>query len=196
MRSRTAIFPMAFLAGLAMFPAAATAHVTPNIQLVPRGQFLREGLPGAARFFEKTISLNTEQSGQLKRETGWAPKRENTRVYVGRDSAGQSVGTVAFLWMAWEHGPVGVGVAFDRDGTVTRVEVTDAAEEPLVWLRPIIAEGGLRCFTGLPLSKEPAPEAVTMHHAGPMSRFCARVLCEAVSRAQALERVMLRSSER
>jgi hypothetical protein len=181
----------------ALAAAAGFAHVTPNVKLVPRGEFLRESLPGAAQFFEKPVSLSPSQSAELHRSVGWSPKPEDTRVYVGRDAAGRSVGTVEFLWMAWEHGPVAVGVAFDPQGTVTRVEVTDAAEEPLVWLRPIIAEGGLRCFTGLPLSAEPQPDAVTAHHhAGPMSRFCAKVLCEAVSRAQALERVLLHAGEK
>ncbi len=174
----------------AFFSAAvAAAHITPNVQLVRRGEFLKESLSGAEHFFEKQLMISGSQGAAIREVTGWSPSAEDTRVYVGRDAKGSLVGTVVFLWVASEHGPVGVGVAFDPRGAVRRAVVTDVASEPLAWVRPLIEAGGLQAFSGLPAGARPDSSRVASGVAAPMSRYYARILAQAVERAQQVERV-------
>jgi hypothetical protein len=183
------------------FPMLATflvawpleAHITPNVSLIGRGEFLRRNLPGATRFFEKQMMISGPDGASLRRETGWVPSEEDTKVYVGRDARGDLVGTVIFLWLSTQHGPAGIGVAFAPDGTVRRVAVTDVGSEPLAWVRPLLDAGGLAAFEALAPGAPPDAARVAPGVSGAMSRYYARVLAGGVARAQALERVLARA---
>jgi hypothetical protein len=176
--------------GVAVFlsAAVAAAHITPNVQLVKRGEFLKESLPGAERYFEKQLMLSGAAGDAIRQATGWSPTAEDTRVYVGRDGKGDLVGTVVFLWLASEHGPVGFAAAFDAGGTVRRAAVTDVGSEPLAWVRPLIEAGGLQSFAGLGLQARPDPSRVAPSVTAPMSRYYARILADGIVRAQHVER--------
>jgi hypothetical protein len=113
-------------------PLALPAHITPNVSLVARGEFLKQSLPGATRFFEKEMMISRGDGAAIRKATGWAPSEEDTKIYVGRDAQGQLVGTVVFLWMTSQHGPVGIGVVFQPDGAVRRVAVTDVGSVRLL----------------------------------------------------------------
>jgi hypothetical protein len=179
-----------FLSAVALMGAAlAGAHVTPNVELVRRGDFIRQSLPGAVRFSEKVLMIGGPDMDKIKKATGWTPSEEDAKIYLGRDSAGRLVGSVAFVWMPSEHGPLGVGVAFDPDGKVLRAEVTDVGTEPLAWVRPLVSENGLSGLQGLGLDEKPTPSKIAPSVQGTMNRYYAGVISEAVSRAQALERV-------
>jgi len=178
------------LAGIALFlcAAAASAHITPNVQLVKRGEFLKESLPGAERYFEKQLMLSGAVGTAIRQATGWSPTAEDTRMYVGRDGKGELVGSVVFLWIPSEHGPVGLAVAFDPHGTIRRAAVTDVASEPLAWVRPLIDAGGLQSFVGLGHGEKPDPSHVAPAVTASMSRYYAQILAEGVARAQQVER--------
>jgi hypothetical protein len=178
-----------------LFPLALAAHITPNVSLVARGEFLKQGLPGATRFFEKEMMISRGDGAAIRKATGWAPSEEDTKVYVGRDAQGQLVGNVIFLWMSSQHGPVGVGVAFRPDGTVRRVAVTDIGSEPVVWVRPLIDGGGMDAFEGLAAGAAPDPSRVAPQVNGSMSRYYARIIAGGVVRAQAVERVVLQAGK-
>jgi hypothetical protein len=182
--------PLAALA-LALAAVPCLAHVTPNVELVKKGEFIRESLPGAARFFEESLALSRGDRAALRRETGWEPSDEDAKVYVGRDSGGRRVGTVVLVWVSSQHGPVGVAAAFEPDGRIRRAAVTDAASEPLVWLRPLLDAGGLAAFDGLALAARPDPAKVAPQVAGRMNRYYAEVVAQGVVRAQALARLSL-----
>lgn len=171
------------------------AHITPNVSLIGRGEFLRQSLPGATRFFEKQMMISGPDGASLRRETGWVPSEEDTKVYVGRNARGELVGTVIFLWLSSQHGPVGLGAAFAPDGTVRRVAVTDVASEPLAWVRPLIDAGGLAAFEALAPGASPDPARVAPVVSSAMSRYYARVIAGGVARAQALERVLARAAK-
>jgi hypothetical protein len=109
-----------------------------------KGEFLRESLPGAVRFFEKRMAWSGEDGAAVERATGWRPSDESCKVYVGRDAEKRLIGSAVFLWMPSQHGPVGIGVAFDPEGTIRRATVTDVAAEPLVWVRPLLEGQALR----------------------------------------------------
>jgi hypothetical protein len=175
----------------AVLALPAFAHVTPNVQLAARGDFIREALPGATKFFEKQLMVGGPDMAAIRKATGWTPSEEDAKMYVGRNDAGQLVGSVAFVWMPSEHGPVGIGVAFDPEGRVLQAIVTDIGSEPLAWVRPLIAGGGMAAFRGLGSGDQPDPARVAPRVKGAMSRYYAEVIAEGVARAQALERVSM-----
>jgi hypothetical protein len=170
--------------------AVASAHVTPNIQLVKRGDFIRESLPGAVKLFEKTLMIGGPDMAAIKKATDWSPSEEEAKIYVGRDAEGKTVGTAAFVWMPSAHGPVGVAVAFDEAGKILRADVTDVGTEPLVWVRPLLG-AGMEAFRGLSLSQPPDAAAVAPAVKGKMNRYYADVIAGGIARAQSLERVAL-----
>lgn len=179
----------AALVALIFFSGNVDAHVTPNVQLVRRGEFLKESLPGATKFFEKPLVISDDHRTAMRRETGWAPSDQDTRVYVGRDGEGRLVGLVIFLWVSSQHGPLGIGVAFDPDVTVRRVAINDVSGEALPWVRPLIEAGGLDGFVGLPSTARPDPEKVAPQVSGAMARYYLRVIAAGVARAQAIARL-------
>lgn len=179
---------LSFLA--AVFAAAAlSAHVTPNVQLVRRGDFIKTHLPTATKFAEKTLMIGGPDMAAIKSATGWTPTEEDARVYVGRDASGGLVGTAAFVWMPSEHGPVGIGVAFDPQGTIIAADVTDIGTEPLAWVRPLLDAGGMKAFAGSALDHATPGTALAPGVGGTMNRYYADVIARGVARAQALERV-------
>ncbi len=181
--------PVAVVA-LVLVAAAARAHVTPNVQLLARGDFIKATLAGATKFFEKPVVLDGAQRSALRQATGWDASAEDTKVYVGRDDGGGLVGIVLFLWMPSQHGPVGIAAAFDVDGKLLRADVTDVGSEPLDWVRPLLANGGLTELAGLSLDEHPAATKIGPGVTGRMSRYYAKVIADGVARAQALESAM------
>ena len=139
-----------------LFAAALTvalvlkAHVTPNVVLVRRGDFVKASLPGATRFFEKAFSAPALAA--VRSETGWMPSGDDTKIYVGREESGRLVGTVVFLWMPSQHGPAGIGVAFGPDGRSGARRSRTSAPSPWSGCGPCCVTA---CFRGsrAPLSR-------------------------------------------
>jgi len=167
--------------------AAALAHVTPNVTLIRKGDFLKQALPGAAKYFEKQLMISGPDGAAIHQATGWTPTEEDTKVYVGRDAQGRLVGSVIFLWLPSQHGPVGLAVAFDPGRTVRQVAITDVGTEPLVWVRPIVDGGGLSALEGLAQNAAPNAERLTPPGAGGMTRYYAKIVADGVVRAQRIE---------
>jgi len=168
----------------------AMAHVTPNVQLAQRGDFIKASLPAATKFFEHQLNLNASGLAEIRKATDWTPSADDTRIYVGRDNDSHLVGSVVFLWIPSEHGPIGIAVAFNPNGTIINAAVTDAGAEPLTWVRPLLEQGAMAAFQGLSDTQAPNPVNVAPHVQGAMSRYYAKVIAEGVSRAQALIRAM------
>jgi hypothetical protein len=167
------------------------AHVTPNVVLLKRGEFVKQSLPAATDFFEQKLAFGGADAAAIKSRTRWTPSEEDVKVYLGRDAEKRLVGSALFLWVPSEHGPVGVAVAFDPAGKILRAAVTDAGSEPLAWVRPLVQADGMTAFAGLPLDATPDPAKVAPGVSGKMSRYYADVIAEGVARAQAVERVSL-----
>ncbi len=183
---------LAVAAAAAAFVATpALAHVTPNVVLVKRGEFVKQSLPAAAEIFEQKLAFGGADAAAIKSRTRWTPSEEDVKVYLGRDAEKRLVGSALFLWVPSEHGPIGIAVAFDPAGKILRAAVTDAGSEPLAWVRPLVQADGLTAFAGLPLDTAPDPAKVAAAVTGKMSRYYAEVIAEAVTRAQAVERVSL-----
>lgn len=181
----------AAVAAAAMAAAPALAHVTPNVTLLKRGEFVKQGLPAATEFFEQKLAFGGADVAAIKSRTRWTPSEEDVKVYLGRDAEKRLAGSALFLWVPSEHGPVGVAVAFDPAGKILRAAVTDVGSEPLAWVRPLVEADGMAAFAGLPLDTAPDPAKMAPGVTGNMSRYYAEVIAEGVVRAQAIERVSL-----
>ena len=171
------------------FALALEAHVTPNVVLVRRGDFVKESLPGATKFFEKT--LGAPAVAAVHADTGWTPSGEDTKVYVGREDGGHLVGSVVFLWIPSQHGPVSLGVAFSPDGKIRRATVLEIGTEPLAWVRPLLADGLLGGVEGLAPSQAPDLTRMGPVTAGAMSRYYAKVIAGGIARAQSVEKTLV-----
>lgn len=168
------------------FAALAEAHVTPNVTLVRRGDFVKDSLPGATKFFEKTLAPGAVAT--VRRETGWAPSSDEAKILVGRDDSGRLVGTAIFLWVPSQHGPIGLGVAFTPDGKIRRATVTDVGTESLVWVRPLLRDRALIGVDALSLAESLDASRVAPQATGAMCRYYCKVVCDGIGRAQAMER--------
>ncbi len=173
-------------AAATLLAGPAFAHITPNVQLVKKSAFVQQGLPGATKFFAKDLSPEVVRS--VQEATGWRPTADEVKLYVGRDAGGALVGSVVFLWTASEHGPVGVGVAFDPAGAIRVATVTDVASEPLTWVRPLLQDGRIAAFDGLAPAAAPDPARIAPQVHAKMPRYYAQVIAEGVARARAVER--------
>ena len=162
------------------------AHVTPNVTLVRRGDFVKDSLPGATKFFEKT--LGPAAIAAVQRDTGWTPSDEEAKIFVGRDDGGRLVGTVVFLWVPSQHGPMGLGVAFAPDGKIRRATVTDVGTEPLVWVRPLLRDGALIGVDAVSLAESLDASRVAPEAKGAMCRYYCKVVCDGIGFAQAMVR--------
>ena len=178
---RKAILWMALLS----VATAASAHITPSVTLVRRGDFLRQAFPGAPRFFEKTLDERVLDA--VRQGTGWRPMDEEARIYVVRTADGKLIGTAVFLWIASQHGPVGLAAAFDPDGALLQAAVTEVGSEPLAWVRPLLVENRLQTLSGLGPHIAPDPNRIAPTSAGAMTRYYAKVIAEGIRRSQAVE---------
>jgi hypothetical protein len=182
----------ALVAGACLFASGLVlAHVTPNVQLVNRGEFTKSSLASAVTFSERRLQIDAPDLAAIRKATHWTPSEEDVKMYAGRDAQGNLVGTAAFVWMPSEHGPVGIGVAFDRSGRILKAEVTDVGTEPLVWVRPLLHSGGMTAFQGLLPDQAADPGRIAPDVTGRMNRYYAEVIARGVFRAQALERISL-----
>jgi hypothetical protein len=170
------------------FAAAAAAHLTPNVSLVRRGDFLRQAFPSAPQFFEKALESHVANS--IRKTDGSRASGEDVRIYVARAADGKLLGTAVFIWVPSQHGPVGLGAAFDAAGRLHRAAVTDIAAEALAWVRPLLTESRLDSLTGLEPGKSPEPHHIAPASAGAMTRYYAKVIAEGIRRAQAIEKAV------
>jgi hypothetical protein len=180
-------------AAILLAGAQVSAHVTPNVQLVKRGDFIKSNLPLAATFAERRLMIGGPDMAAIRKATGWAPSEEDAKVYVGRDAHNRLVGTAAFVWMPSEHGPVGIGVVFDPSGKIVRAAVTDVGTEPLAWVKPLLDHDGLAMFDGLALEAVPDQAKISPSVTGRMNRYYAEVIAAGIARAQALVKVSLKT---
>lgn len=182
---------LALAAALMLAALPVSAHVTPTVELIKKAEFIRQSLPAATKFSEQRLKLSASDLDAVRKATGWTPSEEEARAYVGRDDQGGLLGRVVMLWIPSQHGPVGVGVAFDPAGKILRVAVTDIGSEPLGWVRPLLDKGGLAAFAGLPPNATLDPARIAPEVTGAMSRYFAKVIADGVARAQALERLAM-----
>jgi hypothetical protein len=162
---------------------SAGAHVSPMVQLVGKGDFIRAALPGASQFFERKLDRGAESLNRLAAEIDWTPSPQEIKVYVGRDAGNRLVGSVVFLRVPSEHGPVGIGVAFDADGRIGNATVTEVGSEPLAWVRPLLDANALDPLRGQAAGGPVDPSKLAPEVTGRMSRYYAEVIGRGIQAA-------------
>ncbi|HZD53103.1 MAG TPA: hypothetical protein VE175_08655 [Woeseiaceae bacterium] len=163
--------------------ASVAAHVSPMVQLVRKGEFVRTALPGASQYFERGLDRGAEALNRLAAAINWQPSAQEIKVYVGRNAESRLVGSVVFLRVPSEHGPVGVGVAFNADGRIAQAAVTEVGSEPLAWVRPLLDAGALAGVRGLAAASHVDATAMAPEVQGRMSRYYAEVIADGIERA-------------
>jgi hypothetical protein len=161
----------------------AGAHVSPTVQLVRKGDFIRAAMPAAAGFFERGLDPASDTLRRLAARIGWRPSGEEIKLYVGRDEKQRLVGSAVFLRLPSEHGPLGLGVAFDSSGTLVQAVVTEVGSEPLAWVRPLIDAGALESLRGRAAASEIDPQTLAPQVDGRMCRYYAGIIAAGVERA-------------
>jgi hypothetical protein len=175
----------------------AIGHVTPTVQLVRRGDFVRSALSGASRFFEHKLGTAELEAMRSGADSHWHPSAREIKVYVGRDDQGQLVGSVVFLRVPSEHGPVGLGVAYGAAGRILKASVTEVGSEPLAWVQPLLKAHALDGLRGEPADSTVEAASLAPDVRGRMSRYYAGILAQGIHRAgRVLHAVGLAASEK
>lgn len=173
---------MQLVAGL-LCVIPSLAHVTPTVYLVKRGDFVRNALQGASRFYEHRLDARAVQEVAAEAQSKWHPSPREIKLYVGRDDQGDLAGTVVFLRVPSEHGPVGLGVAYDSTDRILRATVTEVGSEPLAWVQPLLDAHALSGLKGAAADAEVNPADLAPQIHGRMSRYYAQVIARGVERA-------------
>lgn len=168
--------------------APATAHVTPTVHLVKRGDFVRSALPGASKFYEHRLDVKAIASLAARADSNWHPSAREIKLYVGRDEQGELTGTVVFLRVPSEHGPIGLGVAYDSTERIIRATVTEVGSEPLAWVQPLLEAHALAGLKGAPADTAVNPADLAPQIHGRMSRYYAEVIARGIERAGMVQR--------
>lgn len=163
--------------------APAMAHVTPTVQLVRRGDFVRSALSGATRFFEHKLDAEELEGLRAEADPQWQPSGREIKIYVGRDDRAQLVGSVVFLRVPSEHGPVGIGVAYDASGRILQASVTEVGSEPLAWVQPLLRAHALDGVRGKAAGATIEAAGLAPQVRGRMSRYYATVIARGIQRA-------------
>ncbi len=113
--------------------AAALLHITPTVVLVKRQDAVTNLLPGADQFTARELHLSSADSRKLHDAVGWEPPDGVVTFYVGKHQA-LVTGSLIFMRVDCQHGPIELAVGYQPNGTVRAVEVTKATVEMKPWI--------------------------------------------------------------
>lgn len=173
MRSRT-------LWALAAPLLLAARHPTPTVVLVKQTDVIRRTLPGATRFFLRTVTVGKEDMDRIRSEIEYTPEDPDVKFYLGKRADGQVAGVVFFPQVNTTHGPIEVGLTMGPDGAVASVVVTKATVETKPWVEEAVATGMLDRFRGMRYGDKVESALAAADRLGGMSGWEAQVITTAV----------------
>lgn len=155
-----------------------------TVMLATKGEVISNSLPKAANYYVKDIPLGQRDRAKIKAQGNFTPQISELKFFYGTDKGGSLVGTVLFLKMETEHGPIEVGVALSPGGTVSNVAVTEATTETEPWIKAAENAGLMKELIGLSSASGTNPlQNVSESGMGAMPYFAAQVIATAVIRA-------------
>ena len=163
----------------ALFTAAAAwAHLTPPVVLVPERDAIGSQHAGAKKLSMREVTLTADERKAIQAKYGWRAQDDVYPFYMGRDDAGKLLSASVFMTEATIHGIIRVAVAFAPDGRVKRADVVELSEEIYAHIKPLLDRGFTKRFAGLGIDSSFDPpaatasgDALTQHYDGIVSRM-------------------------
>jgi hypothetical protein len=180
------------LAALALAPAA---HPTPKVVLMKHADFIRQTVPGASRYFVRTVTIGKQDLAALRQESDFVPDDPDVQFFLGNGEDGATAGVVLFQEVNSPHGPIEVGLAFDPHGAVANAVVTTATVETKPWVVEASGTGLMKRFVGMRQGDDPrkALERVDQQ-LGAMPEYMAELIATAVGRGMAVYATLYKES--
>jgi hypothetical protein len=167
---------------------AALLHITPTVILVKREDAVAHLLPGADQFAARELHLSSADSKKLHDAVGWEPPDGVITFYIGRKQS-QTVGSLLFMRIDSQHGPIEIGVGFEPSGTIRGVEVTKATVEMKPWVLEALRAGLTDSYKGLTPEEQPSGAAKVKPRIGAMPGYMAELIDKGVMHAEAAYRL-------
>jgi hypothetical protein len=182
----TALVPVLALTG------AVRRHITPTVVLEKQADMIRATVPGATRFFLKTVSVGKGDFDRIRTEGGFEPEEDQVKFYYGQDASGKTAGVVVFPQVNNQHGPLEVGLSLNPDGSIREAVVTKATVETKPWVLTAVKAGLMKRFRGMRPGDDPtrALDGLSKQELGEMPYYMAGVAAQAVKRGLVLYGVL------
>jgi len=126
----------------------AAAHITPPVVLSSDREAVAGLLTGSKRYFVREVRLSGAERDAIEKQSGWTPREDFYRFYLGRDDQGALVAASTFMTEYTIHGPVRVAVGLNPDGKVKGAQVVEITEETYPWVKPLIDQDFARDYIG------------------------------------------------
>ncbi len=172
--------------------AAALLHITPTVVLVKRQDAVTNLLPGADQFTARELHLSSADSRKLHDAVGWEPPDGVVTFYVGKHQA-LVTGSLIFMRVDCQHGPIELAVGYQPNGTVRAVEVTKATVEMKPWILEALRAGLENEYRGLAVTEAPSGAEKVKPRIGAMPGYMAELIDKGVMHANAAYRLFYRT---
>lgn len=170
---------------------AALLHITPTVVMVKRQDAVAHLLPGADQFAARELHLSSGDSKKLHDAVGWEPPDGVVTFYVGRNGT-QTVGSLMFMRVDCQHGPIELAIGYDPRGTIRGVEVTKGTVEMKPWIQEALRAGLTDAYRGLATSGMPNGADKVKPKIGAMPGYMAELIDKGVMHANAAYRLFYR----
>ncbi|MFQ5690633.1 MAG: hypothetical protein ACE5HQ_10215 [Gemmatimonadota bacterium] len=185
------------IAVLAVVGSTAAMHITPTVVLNKRADVIRKTLPGATKFFVRSVKIGKTDLAQIRAAASFTPENPKFDFFYGKSDDGRILGTVLFPQVNTQHGPLEVGLTVDPSGVVTSAIVTKATVETKPWMLAAVRAGLMKQFVGLRVGThaETTLESLRTDGLSRMPRYMAQVAATAVKRGLTLYQVLYASQQ-
>ena len=170
---------------------AALLHITPTVIMVKRQDAVAHLLPGADQFAARELHLSSADSKKLHDAVGWEPPDGVVTFYVGKN-ANQTVGSLIFMRVDCQHGPIELAIGYEPNGRVRAVEVTKATVEMKPWIVDALRAGLMDSYKGLGTNQQPTGADKVKPRIGAMPGYMAELIDKGVMHANAAYRLFYR----
>lgn len=171
--------------------SAALLHITPTVIMVKRQDAVEHLLPGADQFVARELHLSSSDSKRIHDAVGWEPPDGIVTFYIGKHQA-QTVGSIIFMRIDCQHGPIELAIGYDPRGTIRGVEVTKATVEMKPWIVEALRAGQTDAYRGLAATQTLNAAERVKPKIGAMPGYMAELVDKGVMHANAAYRLFYR----
>ncbi|HTI03959.1 MAG TPA: hypothetical protein VL549_01470 [Gemmatimonadales bacterium] len=170
---------------------AAMLHITPTVIMVKRQDAVAQLLPGADQFAARELHLSSGDSKKIHDAVGWEPPDGVVTFYIGKNGD-RSVGSLIFMRVDCQHGPIELAIGYEPNGTVRAVEVTKATVEMKPWILEALHAGLTDSYRGMATTASPSGAEKVKPKIAAMPGYMAELIDKGVMHANAAYRLFYR----